>query len=77
MRSRPFARAIAMYALVQAAMAFPIGGGRESAMRNIGEYKSRGKGRGTYQASRNTAAMVQRAAKKRRNKARHKAACRK
>lgn len=45
-RSQPFARAMTMMAAISAAMGLDSIA-RQSAMSNIGPYKSRGKGRGT------------------------------
>lgn len=66
--SRPFARAMAMMALVAAAMRLQGSTARDQALANIGTYESRGKGRGLRSPSRNKAAHVQRAAVKAKNR---------
>jgi hypothetical protein len=69
--SRPFARSIAMFALIPAAMRLPTGTAQRLALDGIGPYESRGKGKGLRARSRNTAAQVQRASIKARNVAKH------
>lgn len=44
-RSQPFARALAMRALIASAMALDTMGGRHEALADIGQYRSRGHGR--------------------------------
>lgn len=72
-RNQPFARAIAMFNLIAAAMSGP---NSQAALAGIGPYVSRGKGQGKNQASRYCAAMQQRAAVKAKNRAKHRAHCR-
>lgn len=74
-RSKPFARAISMMALVSAAMSLPLAMQQE-AMAKIGPYESRGKGRGSsgIGRGRHGAHMTAvRTARKARNVRRHKA----
>lgn len=68
--SQPFARAIAMFALISQAMRLD-GSAKHLALSNIGPYESRGKGKGLRSRSRNTAAQVKRASIKAKNRAKH------
>lgn len=70
--SQPFARAIAMFALISQAMATP---NPAFHLANIPAYVSRGKGRGRRSASRHCVAHDRRAAAKARNQQRHRSAC--
>lgn len=74
--SQPFARALAMMAMISAAMRMD-GAAKHTAMMNIGQYQSRGKGIGkvTYARS-GTVAQQKRSSTKAKNRAKHKAACR-
>ena len=67
-----FARAKAMIALVQAAMAIGSVFERQQALASIGPYESRGHGGGHRIKSRHRVAMDKRAAVKARNVKRHK-----
>lgn len=71
--SQPFARAIAMFALVAQAMATP---NPAFHLASIPAYVSRGKGRGRRSASRRCVAHDQRAALKSRNQRRARQAAR-
>lgn len=71
-----FARARAMMAAIAVAMSLSSEAQRQVALSGIGPYVSRGKGRGGRPSSGHKVAMDKRAAKKARNVARHKRACR-
>jgi hypothetical protein len=75
-RSAPFARFRALMVAMALAIQSNSGWSRADALASVGGYRSRGKGRGSYQASSNTDAQVKRAARKARNVKRYKAACR-
>lgn len=73
-KQKPFShRFLALAAAVSALMS--AGASHHDAIfaSGMGAYKSRGKGRGGRQASRNTNAQLQRASIKARNRAKHKA----
>jgi len=74
-RGRPFAAAIAMMAMVQAAMAIPEFSRRQAALAELGPYEGRGKGK-TRHHDRGGTRAYQRAALKKRNRAAHRKACR-
>ena len=75
-RSQPFARAILMMAAIQAAMTLPTHL-QQAKLGESGPYESRGKGRGGPNRHAPGAGMAsKRAAVKRRNVLRHRAACR-
>ena len=71
-RNGPFARAVAMFAAITAAMGLATLGEQRDAFGAIGPYRSRGKGLGLIgnKHSGHTVAMDKRAARKARNKAR-------
>jgi hypothetical protein len=74
--SQPFARAIAMMAAISAAMSLPRAMQR-SALEQVGEYRSRGKGKGGGNRRAPGAHMAaRRAAIKARNVRRHRVASR-
>ncbi len=72
--SQPFSRSLAMFAAIQAFVA--AGWSQNQIVANLGEYKSRGHGKGKGQASAHCVAIDQRAAKKRRNQLAHRKHCR-
>lgn len=71
--SQPFARAIAIFALIAAAQA---SSNPTAALAGVPAYVSRGKGRGMRSASRHCVAHDQRAPAKARNQQRHRRAAR-
>lgn len=72
--SHPFSRSLAMLAAINEFVA--AGWGQNQIVANLGEYKSRGHGKGKGQASAHCAAIDKRAAKKRRNQLAHRKHCR-
>ena len=85
MDNSPFKRARAMFAAIQSVLTGFAGAHMPGALNSrqraelaqIGDYKSRGKGRAGRQASQRTVAQDRRAAKKRRNQLRHRKAVKK
>ncbi len=72
--SQPFARAAAMFAAIQSMIA--AGLSQQQIAASVGEYRSRGKGKGKVQSSSNCVAIDRRAAAKRRNQLAHRKHCR-
>ena len=72
--SHPFSRSLAMLAAINGFV--EAGLGQNQIVANLGEYKSRGHGKGKGQASAHCVAIDQRAAKKRRNQLAHRKHCR-
>ena len=72
--SQPFSRSLAMLEAIKAFVA--AGWSQNQIVSNLGEYKSRGHGKGKGQASAHCVAIDQRAAKKRRNQLAHRKHCR-
>ena len=72
--SQPFARAATMFAAIQSMLI--AGLSQQQIVASVGEYRSRGHGKGKAQASAHCVAIDQRAAKKRRNQIAHRKHCR-
>jgi len=72
-----FARSKAMFAAIMAFVSSSVGWDKAVALANVGEYKSRGKGKGkSGTSSAHCVAMDRRAAVKARNRAKHREHCR-
>ncbi len=72
-----FARSKAMFAAIMAFVSPSVGWDKAVALANVGEYKSRGKGKGkSGTSSAHCVAMDRRAAVKARNRAKHREHCR-
>jgi len=72
-----FPRSKAMFAAIMAFVSPSVGWDKAVALANVGEYKSRGKGKGkSGTSSAHCVAMDRRAAVKARNRAKHREHCR-
>ena len=72
-KQKPFSRFLGMMSMMSAMISEGVTRSAAMSLSGMGDYKSRGKGRGGRQSSNNTNAQLQRASIKARNRAKHKA----